>query len=181
MTTDQILQTLHEWREFYSLEGAASATLMGLLFIAVALNADLILSGHPKTKIRAEQAFQNYVSVLVMSQMLLFPKLPPQALSVSIVVQCTVMIAIASIRLVKTARSKEQEFDRNRPWGRMIPSIIAYGLIVYGGLNLTDPPAFFDIGFGSIILLMTATATSWELLVRVAEIRHAMGGVGRKI
>ena len=58
LTGEQELQQLREWHDYYLLGGTAAATLLGLLFIAVTLNADLILAGrHPHTKHAAEQVF----------------------------------------------------------------------------------------------------------------------------
>jgi len=45
MRPKQMLQALSEWHDFYLLTGTAAATLLGLLFVAVSLNAEIILSG----------------------------------------------------------------------------------------------------------------------------------------
>jgi len=45
MRSEQLLQALNEWHDFYLLTGTAAATLLGLLFVAVTLNAEVILSG----------------------------------------------------------------------------------------------------------------------------------------
>jgi hypothetical protein len=39
--TDTFVQALHDWQTFYFMVGTASATLIGLMFIAVSLGADL--------------------------------------------------------------------------------------------------------------------------------------------
>lgn len=167
---------LGEWKEFYGLEGTASATLLGLLFVAVALNADLILAGgRTQTKIRAEQAFQNYVAVLFISQILLFPRLPQEFASVSLVTQGTVMIVYSFVRLIQTAKVTEPSSDRIHGWRRMISSLVAYGFIIFGAermMHQNDDLVFYCVGFGTIFLLLSATLSSWELLIRVAELRH---------
>jgi len=178
MAAEQTLTQLVDWKEFYGLEGAAAATLMGLLFVAVALNADLILAkDRPQTKLRAEQAFQNYVAVLMISQIMLFPKLPNDILSMFLLLEASLMILYAAFRLFKSARNPEIGFGRAHHTRRLIPSFFAYGLIVSGAYNLLnhfEPAALFRVAFGTLLLLVTATVTSWELLIRVAEIRHSL-------
>jgi hypothetical protein len=56
------------WFGFYAVAGGAAATLMGLLFVAVSINAAAILNearGHLQRL--AEQAFQNCATVLLVS------------------------------------------------------------------------------------------------------------------
>jgi hypothetical protein len=66
MSPEQMLQALSGWHDFYLLTGAAEATLLGRLFVAVPLKVELILPGgasaHCINKIaEREQAFQNYI------------------------------------------------------------------------------------------------------------------------
>jgi hypothetical protein len=69
---------MQEWFGFYAVAGGAAATLMGLLFVAVSMNAAVILNEtHAHQRRLAEQAFQNYVVVLLVSLIALFPSLSP--------------------------------------------------------------------------------------------------------
>jgi hypothetical protein len=64
------------WLGFYAVTAGAAATLMGLLFVVVSINGAAILGGgHHHSRRLAEQAFQNYVAVLVVSLLALFPDL----------------------------------------------------------------------------------------------------------
>ena len=52
----------------YAVIGAVDATLMGLLFVALSMNAVVALSRGPEGSRRlAEQAFENYLAVLMVS------------------------------------------------------------------------------------------------------------------
>ena len=65
---------MHDWFTFYAVIGAASATLTGLLFVALSMNAAVALSRGPEGSRRlAEQAFENYLAVLMVSLLALFP------------------------------------------------------------------------------------------------------------
>jgi len=55
--------------------------------------------------------------------------------------------------------------------------MIAYGMMVVGGSQLVrsfEAPPLRWVGFATLLLLISATATSWDLLVRVAEIRQSL-------
>jgi hypothetical protein len=67
---------MKEWLEFYSVIGGSAATLLGLLFVAVSMNAAAILGkAHENSKRLAEQAFQNYLAVMLVSLLAIFPTL----------------------------------------------------------------------------------------------------------
>jgi hypothetical protein len=65
---------VHEWHDFYVVAGGAAAALLGLLFVALTPNADLILTGN-RTHLKriAEQAFQNYAVVLISALLFAMP------------------------------------------------------------------------------------------------------------
>ncbi len=66
--------TMQGWHDFYEMIGGAAATLLGLLFVSVSLNAEIILGpAHRHSKRLAEQAFQNYLCVLLVSLLVAFP------------------------------------------------------------------------------------------------------------
>jgi hypothetical protein len=168
---------LREWHDFYLLAGTAAATLLGLLFIAVTLNADLILAGtRPHIKRVAEQAFQNYITVLFLSMLFLETGEPPRVLAVQTVTISAVMLAWALLRLRRALSVSDASFAKSRTLRRLLPSALAYVLMLIFGWKLrhglaTDDAKMF--AFAPILLLIAATGTSWDLLVRVAEIRHS--------
>jgi hypothetical protein len=69
---------MQAWFDFYAVIGAAAATLTGLLFVALSMNAAVALSRGPEGSRRlAEQAFENYLAVLMVSLLALFPDMTP--------------------------------------------------------------------------------------------------------
>lgn len=170
-------EAMREWHDFYLLAGTAAATLLGLLFIAVTLNADLILSGsRPHIKRVAEQAFQNYIAVLLLSMLFLVTEQPPRILAVQAVTLSVVMLVWAIHRLRRALSISDETFAKSRTLRRLLPSIFAYILMLFFGWKLrqglsTDEAKVF--AFAPILLLLAATGTSWDLLVRVAEIRDS--------
>ena len=69
----------------------------------------------------------------------------------------------------------DESFNKLRTLRRLLPSLLGYLLMLVFGWKLrygfdTDEARVF--AFAPILLLISATGTSWDLLVRVAEIRH---------
>src|SRR5580698_10174066 len=77
--------TMNAWHEFYDVVAGVAATLLGLLFVSVSLNAEAILgSGNKHSKRLAEQAFQNYLGVLVIALLVLIPGISEKDFGVSL-------------------------------------------------------------------------------------------------
>jgi hypothetical protein len=176
MNNGVMLQLMQGWSGFYELEGGASATLMGLLFVAISLNADLILAGDlPLTKRLAEQAFQNLTSVFVLSLWFLLPNQSPITLTTGLMTVSAIMMWWIGIRLFATHKTNDSSISQAKVVERLVPSLLAYLFIflVSGAFyKTTGQEEVRGIAVATIILLMSALRTSWDLLVRVAEIRH---------
>jgi hypothetical protein len=73
--------TFTSWHDFYVTMGTASASLIGLLFVAISLNLDAI-TGESRDELRAfaEQAFNSFSSVLLIAVFFLIPERDPGVL-----------------------------------------------------------------------------------------------------
>ena len=176
------LPQIHAWHDYYLLAGTAAATLLGLLFIALTLNADLILSGtRPHIKRVAEQAFQNYIAALFTSAIFLLPLPLLRVYPVMLLAENGIMILWSVYRLVRTVRVRDESFGTARLWRRLLPSFISYAMMIDGAFRLLrgyNLDAMMLMAIATLLLVITATGTSWELLVRVAEIRSSGRSAG---
>jgi hypothetical protein len=167
-----------DWHDFFMLSGGASATLLGLLFVALSLNADLIFSGHaPQLKPLAEQAFRNFLSLIVISLLLLGPFTDRAYLGNWFFAAAQVMTAFSVYRLIMGWRLAKTRKERLLVLRRVLPALLAYFSITIGAVTMIgifdfgmSPMGFFAIG--AIALLTSATTIAWDLLASVAEARH---------
>src|SRR5215469_13197969 len=128
---------VREWHDFYLLAGTAAATLLGLLFIAVTLNADLILAGsRPHTKRVAEQAFQNYIAVLMLSMIFLEHGYPNRVIAVQMVTLSFVMTLWSVQRLRSALSVSDESFNKSRTLRRLLPSLLGYFLMLEAALRV---------------------------------------------
>ena len=169
--------TLHEWHDLFIVSGTAGATLLGLLFVALSLNADLILSGERShLKNVAAQSFQNYMAILLVSFLMLMPTTPARPLGFGLMAIAVANAAFATYRLFKVARAPDVHLGRGRRVRLLLPSAFGYLCLLLGGLDLFQGPTGETISLvaaAMMLLLVSATAMAWDLLVRVAELRHA--------
>ena len=89
------------------------------------------------------------------------------------------MTAWAAYRMVRTRRMSDDHFGLRRTLQRLVPSLCAYVPIAYAGVRDWQAPqeaVLAALALAYIVLLAASTTTSWDLLLRVAEIRHVRGG-----
>jgi len=163
---------MQAWSTFYATIGAASATLLGLLFVAVSVNAKAALgSGDRLTAAMTEQAFQNYLAVLLVALLALFP-------GVSATTFGYVTLAALAGRAVWVGVRIVQMFSHRGPRGPLIlalrrhaSSVIGFGLLVVSAARMALGSGEFynTLAAATVVLLFSATTVSWELLRRIAN------------
>jgi hypothetical protein len=182
MPTNPFYLSLKDWHDFYVMGGAAAATLLGLLFVALSLNADLILSGKkPQLKYIAEQAFRNYLSILLIAFLMIAPFNSNQVFGQTLMSGVTAATIFTLYRLFAVLRHNRLHSSEIQIQQRILPAMIAYGATwlcgaqISGLIQIDIAPVPF-IAVAMLILLISATETAWDMLVRVAEVRHASPG-----
>jgi hypothetical protein len=163
---------LQEWRDYFIFTGSIGATLLGLLFVAISLNAETILSGsHRHLRELAGQTFQNFILAVLVSLIFLFPHM--QILSFGIL--GAYGLFWAAYRLYVVLRIPGQGYQWLQVIRRLLPAVVGCGCMVYAGFwaprnDVTS--ALIALGAASAFLLISGTASSWDLLIKVAEYRH---------
>src|SRR5713101_1159897 len=76
-------QGIQGWHDFYLLVGTAAATLLGLLFVAVSFNLDVIADqSHANLRATAGLTFNSFLYILIFSLLFLIPNPTPLQLGV---------------------------------------------------------------------------------------------------
>lgn len=167
---------MQTWTQLYSITGASAATLLGLLFVAVSVTAPAV-SGqmHQNSRRLAEQAFQNYLVVMLVSLLALFPSLTLSELGYATLGITALRGVAALLRLYWAAMKPYELGSRWQSLRRQYPSLIGFGLLIYGAvrmaLDLGDNHTLFAAA--TVVLLFSATVVSWELLLRIASEKRA--------
>jgi len=167
------------WFGFYAVVGGATATLMGLLFVAVSINAAAVLSvqndeyGHSRRL--AEQAFYKYVAVLSVSLIALFPSLSLSEFSfVTLLVTATSGVWVL-VRLYQALTQPHGPTSRMQLLRRQILSLIGFGMLIFAAVRMASSLGDSRnlLAASTVVLLLAATSASWALLVRIAGVKLA--------
>jgi hypothetical protein len=161
---------MQPWQQFYEMIGGAAATLLGLLFVSMSLNAETILGpGHEHSRRLAEQAFQNYLAVLVIALIAVFPGMAPDAVGYSLLWMSGIWGAWAIIRALP-AISMRSRVWRN-PVRRYLATLAGFAMLVWTGWDMIHTNTYRGeaVAIGAMLLLVSATLVSWDLLIRIAE------------
>jgi hypothetical protein len=163
---------MRPWFEFYSVVGGAAATLMGLLFVSVSINAPAIIgAGQDHTKRLAEQAFQNYYAVIIVSLLVLFPQITLPHLGIAIFCVTAAPGAWLLVRLYLTLSRRTGE-SRLHALRRYFSPLIGFGLLLFCASSMSLGRADYRnrLAISVLVLLFSATVVSWELLIRISRI-----------
>ena len=160
------------WASFYETLGGAAAALLGLLFVSVSVRAEQILGAkHSHARRIAEQAFHNYLAVLMVSLVSLMPNVGTISLGFTLLYMLGIWAAWVVIRVHQTLVHWREEETRLLTLRRYIASAGGFGTLIYAGVFLARGHDDYRglVPIGALVLLVSATVVSWELLVSVAR------------
>jgi hypothetical protein len=167
---------LASWRDFFLLACTIGATLLGLLFVSVSVNAATILSGeHAYLKLLAEQAYQSYMIVVLVGLLYVFPGRDWNGDAQVFGFMGLGGLAWSAYRVVRLVGTPLMKFGLMRTIRRMLSPIAAYFLMCIAGLWMQRQTASGPLvlaGAAAITLVVGATATSWDLLIQVGKLRQ---------
>ena len=162
------------WDNFYGLAGQTAATLLGLLFVSVSINAEMILGeSHRHSRRLAEQAFQNYLCVVAVSILDFFPHIDRFAYAQSVLWVSAVWGAWAVARTAQAFLRPPPDQPMMLRLRRYVPSVAGYGLLFYACIvtlqHGTDEAVYAATAI--LLLMLSATIVSWDLLIQMAARR----------
>ncbi len=165
---------MQPWQEFFEMLGGTAATLLGLLFVSVSLNAETILGpAHRQSKRLAEQAFQNYLAVLLVSLFAVYPAMGPVSLGYTLLWVAGIWgtWAIARAWPAFTERGHAPPLGVAR---RYVTTLVGFGMLVYAAYRMIGGALYRaeEIAIGARVLLLSATIVSWELLIKLAQEKY---------
>ena len=169
------MNELERWANFYLLISAASAALIGLLFVVITLAAErTVQDGRAKIRMYLTPTVLYFATVLLLAALLTFPNHTRFTASLCI---CLVGVAglVYSVSFLVGRRHKKNYYGlQDRIVYAMLPSA-AYGLHVFGGVWLLQAPqrGLTLVAAGMLSLLALGIRNSWAIAVDV--VLHSRG------
>jgi hypothetical protein len=163
---------MESWSSFYSVIGSASAALLGLLFVSISINAPATLgAGNDHSRRLAEQAFQNYLAVLMVALLALISGMSPDLFAKVTLFVTLIWVAWVLMRFYRGMMGEGSFQFRIRALRRHLASLIGYAMLSIAVLHmaLTGEDDLGWVAAAVMVLLFSAARVSWQFLVRVAE------------
>jgi hypothetical protein len=181
----EFANVVERWETFYFAMAGVSGTLLGLLFVGVSLS--VVVIGHEQyadLRSIANQAYINYLYLLLVSLAFLIPDLTATGLGISLLLLSTAGL-IGTIQQIRATHQHRQHPLRQAyiRWPVLMPIISLMSLIAFvmllgvGALLLAAQSLSFDLLVIPLLLLTVAAAqTTWDFLAK----RGSVGEVNPK-
>lgn len=165
---------MQNWSGFYGVLASSAATLLGLLFVTVSIDvASKPADARSSSRRIAEQAFQNYVAVLLVSLVALLPDIEPSTLGIVSVGLTAAGSVWVLVRVHQLWHAPHEGRSRLQLLRRQGSSLIGFMMLFFASskLALGNRNLFNLFAASLIVLLASATMVSWELLVHLSADR----------
>jgi hypothetical protein len=158
---------MKDWGAFFAAELGASATLAGLVAVAISINLQRILEVEHLPARAGESLFSLTMAFAVCS-VALFPDLSPRALgAVALTLSAAAFLFGARNQIVWGRMSKGQEWAR-KATGASARIASTFPIAAGGALALAGGAAgVFWIAVGVVVTLVAAVLNAWVLLVEI--------------
>ncbi len=164
---------LEPWANFYVIVSAAAATLLGLLFVVIALAAERgRREDTPKIRIYLTPVVIYFTSALVMSALLTVPSHTSVAAAICVCLPGIAGLVYSGSLAIRRAGSGFYE-ARSDLFPYVVFPFAAYALVVAGGtLFLPKPDTGLNlVAAGMLVLLCVAIRNSWSIAVTIVSAR----------
>jgi hypothetical protein len=169
---DTFAQAVEGWHDFYLMVGTAAATLVGLLFVSLSLNVDVITrEANADLRVLAAQTFTSFLNVVMLAVLFLIPDQGPQGLGLP-------LLGISGYGLYETVgRFLKTRRAQSRAWGRggvarrfAVPTLCFVTLtIIAVSVLLGQTGGLYWLVPVMILLIVAASRNAWDLLLRLRE------------
>lgn len=174
--TDSLVQALREWQNFYFMIGTASATLVGLMFVAVSLGADLPhASDESSVSTFVTPMLVHFGSVLVIAAIMLVPTLRQISLGIALLVTGLLFTLYSGRVSLQFIRHPGSAGYNRTDWkwyvifpvlGDLLIVLVALLILLSGSID-----ALNLLAVASVILLLDSVRNTWDLMLWIARSR----------
>jgi membrane protein CcdC involved in cytochrome C biogenesis len=169
MRVDEFMNELERWANFYLTMSAAAATLLGLMFVVIALAAERRHGDAAKIPIYLTPTVIYFASVLFLAALLTIPNHTRLTATLCIGLVGVVGLVYSGTSLLGGNKNSFNERHDRRAYA-IFPSA-AYGLLILGGvLSFCVPQCGLTlVAAGMLSLLAVAIRNSWSIAIDVVS------------
>lgn len=156
-----------EWQPFYSTIAGVTATLLGLLFVAISLNMDVFSGENMHYRRLARLTLGKFLYLLVISLVCVIPSQGGHGFVITTVIMCITGIwdTIAYIR------NSRKQIDTPIFGAHYFPLLTYFAMIAFAVLLLvrSDSDWLYWFAASVIVMLISATRNAWDLMVKTPK------------
>ena len=164
------------WQSFYTLVGAAAATLIGLMFVAITFGASMMgkIENPDTTRAFLDPTLSHFVQVLLTSCIMLVPSIQPSVLGA--LLGAVALFRIGTLarvwRHMRVAQQRHNDLELS-DWvqGIFIPLAMHLLLAASAVLFVIGWSALVLVAIVTIVVLLNGIYGAWELVVWIALTR----------
>lgn len=166
-------QLVQEWQVFYATIATASATLVGLLFVAMSLNLGMF-GGTENIGLKklAGQTLTNYLYIIVFALIFLIPRQGPIGLGVPLMCNGFAGLIKTVSHLRALLSNIPQGISRKDTFAQVAMALVAFLVLIIVSFLVvvrTNADSLNWLVAPMILLLMSASLNTWFLLIRAHE------------
>jgi hypothetical protein len=157
---------LDMWHDFFSTQAAAGAALAGLVFVAISLNLQRVLSSRAVSG-RAVEALLLLLSLLIVGLLGLIPEQNTMALGIEFIVFGLVMTV--SLVRIGSGAANVGGATRSQYLGRLCLGQLASLPIIVAGISFItgDGGGLYWLALSTIVAVVAGMIGAWVLLVEI--------------
>ncbi len=171
---DAFAQAVTGWHDFYLMVGTAGATLLGLLFVSLSINADTIARPeNADLRALAEQTFSTFLYILAFAVLFLIPDQIAFGLGFPLLGVAGFGIFSTLRHFLKTRPYPTREWGRGNIARRFVTPLICFIVLMVIGISvlLGNTNSLYWLIPIMISLIAAASINAWDLLLRLRELR----------
>jgi hypothetical protein len=165
---------LEQWANFFVTTSAAAATLLGLLFVLIALAVERGRKDTHSIRIYLTPVVIYFSSVLVMSALLIVPNQTRLSAVTCICLEGIVGLGYSGSLAIRRGAGSASYVERSDLFPYVVFPFAAYALLVAGGLVLLRRAQIgLDmVAAGVLVLLGVAIRNSWSIAITIVSSHH---------
>ena len=167
---------LADWHDFFAAVAGIAATLVGLLFVALALNPAVMADDGPAgLRTWAGQTFHNFLIVLVFALIVLIPDASSAGLGVPILILSVWGVARVLMDARRVSSDPAPEWHGRPVLTRFASPLAGYAIAVWVGTQTLsgDADAVGWLVATVFFLMMSAASNCWDLLRDIGDLHRS--------
>jgi hypothetical protein len=169
------IDSLHSWQNFYFMEGGAAAALIGLMLVAMSLGQHLVTERtRSQVEAFATPSVLYLASALFIACGMLVPDYAPPVIGALFLAGGAggLLRSFSHVRTLIRAAIVHQDFTWWDWLAQIILPVGGYALLIVAGIAFLSgwhSAAFAAICVATVVLLVSALANTWSLVIWVIE------------